>query len=74
MSLVMVWVKCTKRLIKIPLNAFSFQFAKMYTMSPPNTVNMLWLIPQYFLISVAEIMFGVAGLEFSFTQVTNLTF
>ncbi|KAF2882324.1 hypothetical protein ILUMI_23848 [Ignelater luminosus] len=44
------------------------EFAKMYTMSPPNTVNMLWLIPQYFLISVAEIMFGVAGLEFSFTQ------
>lgn len=28
----------------------------------------MWLIPQYFLISVAEIMFGVAGLEFSFTQ------
>ncbi|KAF5300977.1 hypothetical protein FQR65_LT09021 [Abscondita terminalis] len=44
------------------------EFAHVYTMSPPNTVNMLWLIPQYFLISVAEIMFGIAGLEFSFTQ------
>ncbi|XP_074032360.1 peptide transporter family 1 isoform X3 [Leptinotarsa decemlineata] len=43
-------------------------FAKLYTMSVPNTVNILWQIPQYFLISVAEIMFGVAGLEFSFTQ------
>ncbi|ERL89478.1 hypothetical protein D910_06844, partial [Dendroctonus ponderosae] len=37
-------------------------------MSDPNCVNILWQIPQYFLISVAEIMFGVAGLEFSFTQ------
>ncbi|XP_017780853.1 PREDICTED: solute carrier family 15 member 2-like [Nicrophorus vespilloides] len=44
------------------------EFAKLYTMSPPNDVNIMWLIPQYFLISVAEIMFGIAGLEFSFTQ------
>lgn len=41
-------------------------------MSVPNTVNILWQIPQYFLISVAEIMFGVAGLEFSFTQVFKI--
>lgn len=37
-------------------------------MSDPNCVNILWQLPQYLLISVAEIMFGVAGLEFSFTQ------
>ncbi|XP_031358665.1 solute carrier family 15 member 1-like [Photinus pyralis] len=43
-------------------------FAKVYTMSPPNSIPMTWLIPQYFLISIAEIMFGIAGLEFSFTQ------
>ncbi|XP_060534525.1 peptide transporter family 1-like [Cylas formicarius] len=43
-------------------------FVKLFTMSDPNSVNILWQIPQYFLISVAEIMFGVAGLEFSFTQ------
>lgn len=40
-------------------------------MSAPNIVNMLWLLPQYFLISVAEILFGIAGLEFSFTQVQS---
>ncbi|CAH1102182.1 unnamed protein product [Psylliodes chrysocephalus] len=43
-------------------------FVKLFTMSVPNTVNILWQTPQYFLISIAEIMFGVAGLEFSFTQ------
>lgn len=43
-------------------------FVKLYTMSEPNYLNILWQIPQYFLISVAEIMFGVAGLEFSFMQ------
>nr|CAI5865032.1 unnamed protein product [Callosobruchus analis] len=37
-------------------------FVKLYTMSKPNTVNILWQIPQYVLISVAEIMFGVAGM------------
>ncbi|XP_048525946.1 peptide transporter family 1-like isoform X3 [Dendroctonus ponderosae] len=49
-------------------NHGKIQFVKLYTMSDPNCVNILWQIPQYFLISVAEIMFGVAGLEFSFTQ------
>ncbi|XP_066254635.1 peptide transporter family 1-like [Euwallacea similis] len=43
-------------------------FVKLYTMSKPNHINIMWQIPQYFLISVAEIMFGVAGLEFSFIQ------
>ncbi|XP_018571370.1 solute carrier family 15 member 1 [Anoplophora glabripennis] len=49
-------------------NRDRIEFVKLYTMSVPNTVNILWQVPQYFLISVAEIMFGVAGLEFSFTQ------
>ncbi|XP_071054843.1 peptide transporter family 1-like isoform X2 [Onthophagus taurus] len=44
------------------------EFGKLYTISPPNNVSIMWLIPQYFLISIAEIMFGIAGLEFSFTQ------
>ncbi|XP_050300930.1 peptide transporter family 1-like [Anthonomus grandis grandis] len=49
-------------------NKGEIKFVKLFTMSDPNSVNILWQLPQYFLISVAEIMFGVAGLEFSFTQ------
>jgi len=36
--------------------------------SPPNSLHMLWLIPQFFLITVAEVMFSVTGLHFSFSQ------
>jgi len=33
-----------------------------------NTVHMLWLIPQYFVMTIAEVMCSVTGLQFSFTQ------
>lgn len=38
--------------------------------APPNAVSVLWQIPQYFIMTVAEVMFSVTGLQFSFTQVT----
>ncbi|XP_042222595.1 solute carrier family 15 member 1-like isoform X2 [Homarus americanus] len=41
---------------------------KNFQITPPNSVHMLWLIPQYFIITVSEIMFSITGLEFSFTQ------
>ncbi|NWX36062.1 S15A1 protein, partial [Notiomystis cincta] len=34
----------------------------------PNTVHMAWQIPQYFLLTSAEILFSVTGLEFSYSQ------
>lgn len=37
----------------------------------PNSVHMLWLLPQYIIITAAEVMFSVTGLEFSFTQAPN---
>ncbi|KAJ9579926.1 hypothetical protein L9F63_004399, partial [Diploptera punctata] len=43
-------------------------FSKVYTMTPANRIHMLWLIPQYLLISIAEVMFGISGLQFSFVQ------
>ena len=35
----------------------------------PNSVHILWLIPQYFVVTIGEVMFSVTGLTFSFTQV-----
>ncbi|XP_075229609.1 solute carrier family 15 member 1-like [Lycorma delicatula] len=43
-------------------------FVKLFMMTPPNTIHMLWLLPQYFLISVGEAIFAIAGLQFTFTQ------
>lgn len=40
-------------------------------MSPPNSIHMLWLIPQYFVLTVAEVMYAVSGNQFAFTQVFN---
>ncbi|XP_045458412.1 peptide transporter family 1-like [Melitaea cinxia] len=38
------------------------------TITPPNTVHILWLIPQYVIMTMGEVMFSVTGLQFSFTQ------
>ncbi|XP_028927912.1 solute carrier family 15 member 2 isoform X4 [Ornithorhynchus anatinus] len=35
---------------------------------PANTVSILWQVPQYVLITAAEVMFSVTGLEFSYSQ------
>ncbi|GFG30408.1 hypothetical protein Cfor_05861 [Coptotermes formosanus] len=40
----------------------------LLTITQPNSVHMLWLIPQYFVITMGEVMFSITGLEFSFTQ------
>uniref|UniRef100_A0AAR2IP91 Solute carrier family 15 member 1 n=1 Tax=Pygocentrus nattereri TaxID=42514 RepID=A0AAR2IP91_PYGNA len=34
----------------------------------PNTIHMAWQIPQYFLMTVGEVVFSVTGLEFSYSQ------
>jgi len=36
--------------------------------TPANSVHMLWLVPQYFVVTVGEVMFSVTGLQFSFTE------
>ncbi|XP_043278431.1 peptide transporter family 1 isoform X2 [Venturia canescens] len=36
--------------------------------SEPNSIHILWLIPQYIIITMGEVMFSVTGLEFAFTQ------
>jgi len=39
-----------------------------HTLTQPNSIHILWLFPQYFVITVGEIMFSVTGLEFSYSQ------
>lgn len=40
----------------------------LLTITQPNSIHMLWLIPQYFVMTMGEVMFSITGLEFSFTQ------
>lgn len=35
---------------------------------PGNQVSILWQIPQYVIVTAAEILFSITGLEFAFTQ------
>lgn len=38
------------------------------TVTDPNSMHILWMIPQYLIITMSEIMFSITGLEFAFTQ------
>ncbi|VDK43665.1 unnamed protein product [Anisakis simplex] len=42
--------------------------ADLYTVVRPNSVNMLWQLPQFFVITLGEVLFSVTGLEFSYSQ------
>ena len=33
-----------------------------------NDVPLLWIFPQFFLITIAEVMISITGLEFAYTQ------
>lgn len=40
----------------------------MLMVVPPTSLSILWQLPQIVIMTAAEIMFSVTGLEFSFTQ------
>ena len=33
-----------------------------------NSVHMMWLLPQYVVVTVSEILFSITSLEFSYSQ------
>jgi dipeptide/tripeptide permease len=41
-----------------------------YAVTADNAVSILWQIPQIVVITAAEILFSITGLEFSYTQVS----
>ncbi|WAR10243.1 PEPT1-like protein [Mya arenaria] len=43
----------------------------LYVDLKENTVSMLWLVPQYILITVGEVLFSVAGISFAYSQAPN---
>lgn len=40
----------------------------MDTVSAANSVNMLWIVPQFVVMTLGEVMYSVTGLEFSYSQ------
>ncbi|XP_063995916.1 peptide transporter family 1-like [Diachasmimorpha longicaudata] len=36
--------------------------------TPPNSVHILWILPQYIILTLGEVMFSTTGYEFAFTQ------
>ena len=52
-------------------NDLTFQIEVfVQTVLPDNAVHMFWLLPQYILLTMGEIMFSITSLAFAFTQVT----
>jgi len=40
----------------------------LHVIAPPNSVNMMWLLPQFIVMTLGEVMFSVTGLSFSYSQ------
>lgn len=38
-------------------------------LTSPNTVSILWLLPQILVVSIAEILFAITLITFAFTEV-----
>lgn len=54
-------------LVERPLNNDTINI-RNFEITSKNSVHMLWLIPQYIVITVSEVLFSITGLEFSFSQ------
>ena len=45
-----------------------------FLLTKENSVHMFWIVPQYFVITVGEIMFSITALEFSYSQVIKICY
>ena len=43
-----------------------------YVLTTPNTISMLWLLPQYVILTFAEVLVAVTGYQFAYEQVSKL--
>ncbi|CAL1686521.1 unnamed protein product [Lasius platythorax] len=41
---------------------------EVITVTQPNSLHMAYMLPQYIIITMAEVMFSITGLQFAFTQ------
>ena len=39
-----------------------------YRVTEPNSIHIFWLLPQYLVISVCEVLFSITSLEFAYSQ------
>jgi len=40
----------------------------VYEVITPNSVHIFWLLPQYFVVTVGEILFSITSMEFAYSQ------
>ncbi|XP_042235458.1 solute carrier family 15 member 2-like [Homarus americanus] len=40
----------------------------LFPMTAPANVHMMWLLPQYILITIGEVLFSVSGMDFAYSQ------
>ena len=65
----LVWALMNSAEINNDLVTFQIEVF-VQTVLPDNAVHMFWLLPQYILLTMGEIMFSITSLAFAFTQVT----
>jgi len=40
----------------------------VYEVVPPNSVHIFWLLPQYIVVTIGEILFSITSMEFAYSQ------
>jgi len=46
----------------------------LHTLTVSNSVHMFWLLPQYVLMTIGEVMFSITVMDFSYSEVKTRFF